>query len=281
MLIIQDKERVSKLKQIEIMCDEILSHRMHLSHSSFSAFLKSPLHFFHYKYGEKEQTKDKDFGKLFDLFLFEPKQFNKQYIEYSKEQRPVLGSTMVKKENKDWLNGLKEEAKEQGKTLVESKEIAYSKQMAQAVNNSERVMSLLNMCDTTQEKVDFVWNGFRWLGFKDKSCHELTVDLKTAQGAQYWKFRRSIRDYGYHRQGAIYNLGDGDLFKPYFLLAVEKKPPFAIAMNHLSRETLLTAKNELEKGLGRFRECLIDQSKFLQSYEFWAEKTHGIFEVNL
>lgn len=268
------------MPRIEQMAEGFLNKETHLSHSSFSSFLTSPAHFLEYKFGERATSTDMDFGTLFDMFLLEPERFEQNYLEYSKENRPMPSNAMNKTENKEWLGALKESAKTQGKILVENTDVDYSRNMAAAIRRSQPAMALLNMCDETQCDLDFTWEGFRWKGRKDKSCSELTLDLKTTVSAKQRKFKQSIYTYGYHRQAFLYNIGDGQWNKPYFLLAIEKKPPFALAVHHVTEPLLRVAKHQILKGLEGFRECLISPEKFLLSYEFWAKKSHGVFEVS-
>ena len=267
------------MQKMEDWVDQLIRKEEHLSHSSFSAFLKSPLHFVHYKFGEKEKTKAKTFGSLFDMFLLEPGKLKRKYLFYDKSKCPLPKNRMNKKENAEWLDNLKKQAEEEKKILIEQSDIEQSNGMAESVKNSVPAMALLNMCDTTQEFMNFEWEGFLWKGAKDKSCSELTLDLKTADKSDPRSVKRSIYDYGYHRQGFLYNTADGDKYKPYFILSVEKKKPYAVSINHLTDTMLDRAENQLQRGLERFRECLIDPTLFFKGYEFWANKTHGIFEV--
>jgi hypothetical protein len=66
-------------------------------------------------------------------------------------------------------------------------------------------------------------------------------DLKSCQDASYEAFQRAIIDHRYHVQGAYFIDGvkavDGKT-RDFILVAVEKEPPFAVAVYKLDAETL-------------------------------------------
>ena len=279
MIIGRSAKEKKRLDKISKYVDGILNHTKHLSHSSFSRFLVSPAHFIEYKFGERKTSDAFETGKLVDTLLLERDKFEERYLVFNRNDiLPFPEKNYKLKANREARDKFLEDAPK-GVSVVEQQDIDEAEEIVNALLKVESAKGILDLCDTYQEKLEFVWNGVKWLGYKDASCTELTVDLKTAKDASKWGFRRSIKTYGYHRQGALYNIGDGDLYKPYFNFVVEKTKPYGAGIHHLTRQTLLTGKNQLEKGLESFRECLIDESKFLQSYEFWAKKTHGVFEV--
>ena len=104
--------------------------------------MESPVHFIEYRFGEKTTTNDKEFGKLFDMFLLEPERFRKEYIEYDIKDRPLPNRMMTKTENRDWKNGLAEDAQAEGKILVESKDIANARGMADSIRSVPKVCLL-------------------------------------------------------------------------------------------------------------------------------------------
>lgn len=85
------------------------------------------------------------------------------------------------------------------------------------------------------------------------------VDLKTTRDAQPDAFQRSIWNYGYFRQLAFYRYALEQLGKTVdeaLIIAVEKNPPYAVAVYRLSEETLSAGWRQLEDLLDRYARCI-------------------------
>jgi len=84
------------------------------------------------------------------------------------------------------------------------------------------------------------------------------TDLKTTKDASPFRFPAFIYQYGYHIQGAMYLRGakalgiDADSFA---IVAVEKEPPFAVAVYQLAGAAIYDGTRELEPLLERWAEC--------------------------
>lgn len=275
---IADRKR---LNDIEELIDKLLTGKSYLSHSSFSAFMKSPAHFIEYKFGEREQKQVFKDGNLVDCLLLEREKFDERYIVFDREE-------ILPFPDKNYQTKANREARDEflatvpkNISVIEPDALAEAEQIVSSVINTSAAKGLLDFCDTCQEKLNFDFEGFKWIGFKDASSSELTIDLKTSKDASFRGMKRAIIKYGYDRQAALYNIGDGNLHKPYFIIAVEKAKPFPVGIHHLTEKTLENGMQKIMRGLSRFKECLIDESKFLQSYEFWANKSDGIFEMEI
>lgn len=270
--------RKDKLIKIEELSADLLSGKQHLSHSSFSAFLKSPAHFIEYKFGEKKESDAFKVGKLVDTLLLERDKFDERYFVFNRDE-------VLPFPDKDYRIKANREARDtylcsfQGLEMIEQHELDDAEKIVASINSVKSARGLLDLCENSQEWLDFEWEGFKWKGAKDKSCEELTLDLKTTQDASFFAFKRSIKKFGYHRQAAIYNTGDGNINKPYFIIAVEKKSPYAVGVHHFQQSLIDEGLSQIQRGLESFRKCLLDESLFLQSYEFWAKKNHGVYEV--
>lgn len=77
------------------------------------------------------------------------------------------------------------------------------------------------------------------------------VDLKTTRDASPRNFRRAIWTYGYYMQGAHYLSGAQSLGLPvehYTIIAVEKEPPYAVAVYRFT-EPVIEAGNQMIRPL--------------------------------
>lgn len=81
----------------------------------------------------------------------------------------------------------------------------------------------------------------------------VVFDLKTTTDPSPGAFGRSVANYGYHRQGAIYTDAiralRPDAEVHFVIAAVRSKPPFEVACRHIEREELEQGRREYERAL--------------------------------
>lgn len=84
------------------------------------------------------------------------------------------------------------------------------------------------------------------------------VDLKTTEDASPSEFSRTIFNYGYHRQAAMYLHGLnalGESYESFVIIAVEKKPPFAVATYVIDDEAIAAGRKQLDELMMRYAAC--------------------------
>ena len=84
------------------------------------------------------------------------------------------------------------------------------------------------------------------------------VDVKTCRSASPHGFAKAIADYGYHQKAAWYvdALNALDPRERRFLfVAVEKEPPFAVALYELTDEAIGQGRAQNAAALATYREC--------------------------
>lgn len=88
---------------------------------------------------------------------------------------------------------------------------------------------------------------------------EAVVDLKTTTNASRDAFEKSIWNYGYARQAVFYRRGlaaaGADGFSHHVIIAVEKEPPFAVAVYELLPEAEEAAAQQLRRLLPLYARC--------------------------
>lgn len=88
----------------------------------------------------------------------------------------------------------------------------------------------------------------------------LMADLKTTDDASFHAFQKSIYNYKYFRQAAFYcdvvTQVTGETYDTFTIIAVEKSPPYAVQVFVLDEATLEKGREEYERGLLIYRECL-------------------------
>jgi exodeoxyribonuclease VIII len=88
----------------------------------------------------------------------------------------------------------------------------------------------------------------------------IMVDLKTTLDASPRAFERSIQQYGYHLQAAMYSAGyqaiTGEPLRDFLFLSVEKAPPYAVGLYRLEDQALEVGRRQYRAALRRWAECL-------------------------
>ena len=86
----------------------------------------------------------------------------------------------------------------------------------------------------------------------------IVLDIKTTRDASPWSFAYDCAKFKYHFQGAYYRRGLKVLEprpRPFWILALEKNPPYCSAMYRLDEEALNIAEASLQNLIYRFSEC--------------------------
>jgi PDDEXK-like domain of unknown function (DUF3799) len=86
------------------------------------------------------------------------------------------------------------------------------------------------------------------------------ADLKSCADASPEEFARSVANYGYHAQEAMYRDGfgiaSGAPVRSFVFIACEKAPPFLVAVYMLDEPAVLRGGRAIGAALERLRECL-------------------------
>lgn len=84
-------------------------------------------------------------------------------------------------------------------------------------------------------------------------------DLKTVEDASPEAFSKSLSKYGWHRKAAYYLDGCrllGREFTAFVLIAVEKLPPYAVAVYQVDPQAIILGRREYQRDLTVFRQCV-------------------------
>lgn len=105
------------------------------------------------------------------------------------------------------------------------------------------------------------------------------LDVKTCMDASYEAFQRAIVDHRYHVQGAYFLDGVAAVLKDgvkrnFILIAVEKSPPFAVAVYKLDDATI-------ELGRTAYKEDLQEYKVHTEHPELWQGYSSEVQEMSL
>lgn len=226
-----------------------------VSNSALTELLRSPAHYRAWVAGEREKESDAlSFGKAFHCALLEPDRFAQLYVV-----APEFGDCRYKA-NKALRNAWL--AENSGKEPVAAE---WMGQIAGMVASVRRHSLVREMLRTGEAEVTALWED-RATGLRCKTRSDflqrargLAVDIKTTEDAREKPFVRSVVNYGYHRQDALYRMGYAACGVPiqYFVIvAVEKSAPWAVATYQLDVAAVQLGWASVRHGIDRMAECV-------------------------
>jgi hypothetical protein len=87
----------------------------------------------------------------------------------------------------------------------------------------------------------------------------VVVDLKTTRNASRGAFSRDVHTFAYHQQAGMYLDGLQVLApheRKFVFIAIEKDPPYAVAVYELEEDALQLGRDEYQKHMAAYAECL-------------------------
>lgn len=217
---------------------------------------RSPLHYRTWALGrEPEEISDPlAFGSAFHCAILEPERFDAAYVV-----APDFGDCRFKepKANRDaWR------AANTGRLVIEADDFSAIRGMRDALRAHPLASRMLHDGD---RELTVRWKDTE-TGLECKSRADyhvprlrLCVDLKTTEDASLEGFRRTVAKWGYHRQNALYGDGFAACGAPldhFVFIAVEKTPPYAIAIYTLDFGTIAKGRNTIRQDLQTLADCV-------------------------
>ncbi len=227
-----------------------------VNHSTLERVRRSPAHAREEALHPKEPTAALALGHAFHVRLLEPHRFALEYTTGPTiNRRTKIGRSV-------WARFERENA---GRFLLKPEEAQLYDRMAEAVLAHPVAAQLL--AGRGASELAFVWRdaetSLLCKGRVDRLGElggwPFVVDVKSTRDASPQAFARSITAYGYHRQTAYYRAGL-DALRPAArratIIAVEKEPPYAVAVYELAERALEQGEREFRAALARYRECV-------------------------
>ena len=186
-------------------------------------------------------------GSAIHMNVLQPEEFNKNYAVSPKfDRRTKIG----KEDYKNFVNN------NLSKTVISESDFEIIEQITMKLMKDKMVKSLLQQGEP--EKI-ITWHNEHY----DVNCKgmldyyregaDMIIDLKTTQDASYNGFMRSVKKYKYHKQAAFYL--DAVKAQRFFIIAVEKSPPFAINVFELSENMLDEGRDMYNHELEIYEYC--------------------------
>ena len=204
-----------------------------LSFSSLKAFSRSPLQFLEYKAKKSKPTPAMEFGTLVHRSVLEPDKYADSVAIWEGRRAGKNYEAFCSLHiNKDVITPQRALEVKECQTRLQEHPLAGG---------------LLEDLDKTE--VEFTINhlGLPHRGFIDGILPWAIVDLKVTKAVDHYSLQKTIWQYKYHMQAAIYERAAvlmGYEPEAYFIIAVESAPPYHVAVVEL--EPHYIARGHLE-----------------------------------
>ncbi len=252
-----------------------------ISKSGISLVLDSPLKFkMRYIDGEvQEPTKQMVIGSATHMAVFEPDLFDTAYVvapEINKRTKAGKAELLAfRKEN-------------EGKTVISSDDAEMIFSLRDTVRNHPRAGSIVKAAGGLAEHSIFADHPGTGLLTKVRpdwlvADFGMLVDLKTTVDASPTAFSRACFNFTYHIQAGMYlsvAQEQGFTVDSFIFIAVEKTPPFSVAVYFADMDMISLGMQEFERGMEVYARCLEaeqwpgynDDDITTISLPFWAVK---------
>jgi hypothetical protein len=165
-----------------------------------------------------------------------------------------------------------------GKVIVNAREYAHAKAMADAIKANEVARRVLLANDAIrEERINWTWNDRAWRSTPDARAFRTLAELKTTRCADPAMFWRDALRMSYHVQLAIYRRAvhqhTGIKPREVYLFAVESKPPYVVTPFMLTERSLEHGDRLASEWHARFLKCEAENA--------WPAYTTGIEELDV
>jgi hypothetical protein len=222
---------------------------------------ESPLHAqYRRAMGGREDTSALMMGRALHLAILEPTKFDSEIMAIPEiDRRTKAGKTA-------WQNFQRAAA---GKITLEPGEMTRIREMAHAILNHKSARELFK--NKGVNEMTMVWRDRvtsvlckgrvdRWTTFEKTPC---LMDLKTTRDASEYKFQRSMVDYRFNLQAALYVMGaetlqpiqNGRAQRVFMWLAVESDGPFDVGVFQADTKILEHGVMKLRDLLKTYKQC--------------------------
>jgi len=224
------------------------------SKSGLDKIARSPAHYRAWLEGPHETTPAMEFGSLFHAYTLETAKTLAEVVVAKS-----FGDCRVKANKAARDEFLAEHA---GKRIIDPETWDTCRRMGDAVHKHPIAARLLAQ---GKSEVSIYWQDEDGLDCKARIDHwidsmRISVDLKTTTDASPEAFARSCHAFRYHVQDSFYRDGlaaaAGCQVKAFLFVAVEKEPPYAVAVYELDSMSKDRGRDLYRANLATLKHCL-------------------------
>ena len=193
-----------------------------LSFSSLKAFDRSPLAFVHYKEAPRKQNDAMRFGTLVHRAVLEPERYQDTVTVYDGRR----GTNDYKQFVQENLH----------KDILTTKEAFNVRAIADSVLSHTHAGPLIRQSTEFEKPFNLDMLGIPHRGIIDAIGPWFLIDLKTTNSVTHRMLQRTIYDWKYYMQAAIYQQAAERMgldSKAYFIIAVESTAPHHVQVVEL------------------------------------------------
>ena len=212
-----------------------------LSFTSLSEFGKSANHLLTYWSGDKIQTSAMLEGKLTHKLILEEDKVEESFVIY-KDRRQGGKWEEFKEKHKD-------------KDIVNEKEYYSCVNLSESAKKDPLFSEMLLKATQVEKHVAWEREGVKFHGYIDGIGEEESFyfDVKTCQDSGE-KFQRDLRYNDMPMQAAMYLDWAGDLTKPFYFVAIEKKAPFNVQVYQVGQDLIQKGYNKYTRLIKEYKE---------------------------
>lgn len=246
--------KIERIGLLSMTADQYHSHQA-VGHSGLVRLMRSPAHYREYVTNPPSPTPAMQLGTAFHVALLEPDRLGETFVVAPKYDRRTKEG---KAQAETW------EAENAGKTALTAEQMETIQQMVASVKQHAGAAGLLanGMAEMSGFWIDQE-TGIECKcrpDFLSMAGETVTgiVDVKTCCDASADGFARAIATLGYDVQAAFYRDGLKALTgrtAPFYFIAVEKEPPFAVAAYKASDEVIEVGRAKYRGALQLLKWC--------------------------
>ena len=213
-----------------------------LSFSSLKAFARSPLAFLDYKNNRKPPTPAMQFGTMVHRAILEPEKYSRTVAVYE-----------GRRAGNAWKDFQEQNA---DKDIVTAKEAMDIRLLAHRVQEHPYANEMVKQCQKFEVFFEIQQCGLPHTGYIDGVGSWFILDLKTTQSVGHTNLQRTIYDYKYYMQAAIYQRAAalmGYDHESYFIIAVESTAPHHIQVVELEPQYIARGHIEWENLIEKWK----------------------------
>jgi len=236
-------------KLSDLSNDDYHAHEA-IGSSGIKDLLKSPAHFKHWKNYQASKTPALVLGSAIHSIVLEPDLFKRDYIKAPK----FAGKGAMQAKEEFMLENAQ-------KIVLNPDQWDICFGIRESILRHSKAEALLS--DGEVEHSYFWADKASTIDCKcrpDYKRKNVLIDLKSTSDASPDAFRHSINRYGYHISAAFYldgvNHFPDHLVEHFVIIAVEKTPPYAIALYTLDEATIDVGRQQYRRALEIYASCL-------------------------
>jgi exodeoxyribonuclease VIII len=209
---------------------------------------KSPEYFRFAMDNPQPSTPAMKFGSALHMNVLQPEEFSERY---------AISPKFDKRTKQGKIDAAEFVKANMFKTVITEEEYHLVEQMTDKLMRDPDAKALLTNGDKEQiiawENEEY---GVKCRGMLDVFNRDanIIVDLKTTQDSSYNGFASSVRKYKYYKQAAFYM--DAVRANEFYIVAIEKSPPFSINIIQLSDDLLDKGRELYNRDLEVYKYCM-------------------------